>query len=247
MLEGGADDSSSGQEELTTRYADRVYEAVKSMAVLYEIRPGDRINETELAKRLDVSRTPLREALNRLVIEGFVTSRANKGFFVRPLEAKEVFDLYQFRCAIEAAAVRIACEFATKDELDELERFALSSKEEKDDELAITYLRLDEEFHNRVARLSRNQEFIRAVENVNSRIHFVRWIDIQHGGRTQTQNEHLKIVRAMKKKDADRAARVITEHISRRLDQISDIIKAGFAEIYTGNNLARQSRERAST
>ena len=67
----------------TSRSADSVYERVKSMAITYSIRPGERINEVELARRLNVSRTPLREALNRLVTEGFLTAQLNKGFLDR--------------------------------------------------------------------------------------------------------------------------------------------------------------------
>ena len=63
------------------------------MAITYCLRPGERINEVELARALNVSRTPLREALNRLVMEGFLTSRLNKGFFARSLDANEVFQL----------------------------------------------------------------------------------------------------------------------------------------------------------
>ena len=222
------------------RFADQIYDTVKSMVMAYEIRPGDRINEAILAKRLDVSRTPLREALNRLVVEGTVTSTANKGFFVRNLDAAEIFNLYEFRAAVETSAVRLACGRATNQELREIESFVLSSKSEKDDDLCLKFLRLDEEFHEKVAGLSRNDEFVRSIKTINSRIHFVRWIDIQHGGRTHTQNEHLKIVRALERKDADLAARLLSGHISRRLDQISEVIRAGFAEIYSGNSMAQR-------
>lgn len=212
------------------------------MAVTYEIRPGERINEAELAHRLSVSRTPLREALNRLVIEGIVASKANRGFYIPHLEVDEIFALYEFRCALEAAAVRLACQRATRDALLELERFVRASAEADDDGLGVHFLKLDEEFHERLTRLSGNNEFLRALRNVNSRIHFVRWIDIQHGGRTQTQKEHLRIVRAIKGKDATKAVELIENHISRRLSQIIDVIKAGYAEIYTNNVLARETR-----
>ncbi len=225
-----------------SRSADRVYQAVKSMAVTYEIRPGERINEVELANHLKVSRTPLREALNRLVIEGIVASKANRGFYIPHLDVNEIFALYEFRCAVETSAVRLACERATPDAIAKLERFVRSSAEAEDDGLGVNFLKLDEEFHESLMRLSGNNEFLRALKNVNSRIHFVRWIDIQHGGRTQTQREHLKIVRAIKRKDVEKAMQLVDNHISRRLSQIIDVIKAGYAEIYTNNVLARETR-----
>jgi DNA-binding GntR family transcriptional regulator len=220
------------------RSADRVYDAVKSMAITYGIRPGERINEVDLAKQLNVSRTPLREALNRLVTEGFLTTQLNKGFFARRLDPNEVFNLYEFRSAVESAAVSIACERATKQELQAIEKFVLASKDKKDDVLAISLLKLDEEFHEHLARATHNDEFVRTIRGINARIHFVRWIDMQSGRRVHTQNEHLQIVQALEKRDVDSAARLMRDHISRRLDQIVEVIRAGFAEIYMGNNLA---------
>ncbi|WP_369721563.1 GntR family transcriptional regulator [Bradyrhizobium sp. LLZ17] len=87
---------------------DRVYEQLKAMAVSYEFKPGERLNEGELAKRLGVSRTPLREALNRLNTEGFLRFTPGKGFFCRELDAHEIFDLYELRKSIEVASIRLA-------------------------------------------------------------------------------------------------------------------------------------------
>src|SRR5262249_15772678 len=98
------------------RPADRVYDSVKSMPITDGFRPGERINEVDLARQLNVSRTPLREALNRLVTEGFLTTRMNKGFFARTLDPNEVFNLYEFRSSVEQAVVSIACERATEKE-----------------------------------------------------------------------------------------------------------------------------------
>jgi DNA-binding GntR family transcriptional regulator len=224
-----------------SRSADRVYDSIKSMAITYGFRPGERINEVDLARQLNVSRTPLREALNRLVTEGFLTTQLNKGFFARRLDPNEVFNLYEFRSAVESAAVSIACERATKQELLAIEKFVLASKDKKDDVLATKLLKLDEEFHEQLARATHNDEFVRTIRGINARIHFVRWIDMQSGRRGLTQNEHLQIVQALTKRDADSAARLMRDHISRRLDQIVDVIRAGFAEIYMGNSLASHS------
>ena len=126
------------------------------MAMTFAIRPGERVNEVELARSLNVSRTPLREALNRLMVEGFLTRAPNRGFIGRPLDAKQVFDLYELRRALEAGIVVIACERATDEELAELERFVKASKDRPEDANASSLLALDEQFHERVAQLTRN-------------------------------------------------------------------------------------------
>jgi DNA-binding GntR family transcriptional regulator len=225
----------SGAREPAARAADsaeQIYERVKTMAMTFEIRPGERVNEVEIAKSLNVSRTPLREALNRLMVEGFLTRAPNRGFIGRPLDAKQVFDLYELRRALEASIVTIACERATDDELLELERFVKASKDRPEDTNASSLLALDEQFHERLAQLTRNQEMVRAVKSINARIHYFRWIDMQNGRRRHTQQEHLRIVKALKERDAGAARELVQGHISRRLDRIVEVIRMGFAEIY---------------
>jgi len=221
--------------EPVTRAADsaeQIYERVKTMAMTFEIRPGQRVNEVEIAKSLNLSRTPLREALNRLMVEGFLTRAPNRGFIGRPLDAKQVFDLYELRRALEASIVGIACERATDDELLELERFVKSSKDRTEDTNASSLLALDEQFHERVARLTRNEEMVRALKSINARIHYFRWIDMQNGRRRYTQQEHMRIVKSLKERDAAAVTRLMEGHISRRLDRIVEVIRMGFAEIY---------------
>ena len=210
---------------------ERVYQRVRSMAMTYEIRPGDRVNEVELCRRLDVSRTPLREALNRLVNEGFLTVRPNHGFFSRSLDAKEVFDLYELRSAIEAFSVRLACERAQDADLIQLEKFVIESRDEPDDQRATRLLQLDQAFHEWIAELSGNLELRNSLRSINGKIYFVRWIDMQ-GRRSITQSEHLKIVKALRDRNDSLATDLMAMHITRRLDQIVDCIKIGFAEIY---------------
>ena len=84
------------------------------------LRPGDRLNEVALSKDLGVSRTPLREALNRLVAERLFAFRPGQGFFCRPLDAQSVFDLFELRQIIETAAARAACSKASDKDLQNL-------------------------------------------------------------------------------------------------------------------------------
>jgi DNA-binding GntR family transcriptional regulator len=227
--------ASAAEREPVTRSADsaeQIYERVKTMAMTFEIRPGERVNEVEIAKSLNVSRTPLREALNRLFVEGFLTRAPNRGFIGRPLDAKQVFDLYELRRALEVSIVAIACERATDDELIELGRFVKSSRDRPEDTNASSLLALDEQFHERITRLTRNEEMLRTIKAINARIHYFRWIDMQNGRRRYTQQEHLRIAKALKQRNVAAVRRLMDMHISRRLDRIVEVIRMGFAEIY---------------
>ena len=217
------------------RGPELIYERLKTMAITFELRPNARVNEVELARALNVSRTPLREALNRLLVEGFLTRAPNRGFIGRPLDAKQIYDLYELRRAVEPAIVRLACERATDEELGALEEFVTTSIRRRTRIDTVKLLALDEQFHERLAELTRNQEMVGTLKAINARIHFVRWLDMK---RRYTQQDHLRIVRALRRRDATRAARLVESHIARRLDQIVEVIRMGFAEIYTRGEAA---------
>ena len=91
---------------------DRVYAQLKSLAISYRIKPGERLNEGELARNLGVSRTPLREAMTRLNTEGLIRFVPGKGFYCRDLNVNVIFSLYELRNAIEIAASLLAVQRA---------------------------------------------------------------------------------------------------------------------------------------
>ncbi len=211
--------------------AESLYLAVKDMAILFEFKPGERINEVELAQRLGASRTPLREALNRLVAEGFLVLKQDRGFFCRDLKPREMYELYQFRAVLEVAAIRLACEQATEQEVADLTRFLNETGPHEGGRSSEEMVALDEQFHEKIMALSRNMEMSRTLKNINARIKYFRWVDMD-SKREGTQQEHRAIVQALVARDADLAARLMQAHIARRLEQITAAIKESFSRIY---------------
>jgi DNA-binding GntR family transcriptional regulator len=223
------------------RSADRVYVRVKAMAVTFHFRPGERINEVELARHLGISRTPLREALNRLASEGFLTAVANRGFRARPLEPGPLLDLYEFRGVVECGAVRLACERASDDSVAGLAAFAEQGVADLGDDVhALRQLRFDEEFHERVATLAGNGEILRTVRAINERIRFVRWIGLRKGSQTGLPEGHAAILRGLQRRDVEEAVALMQAHIAERRNRTVELIREGYAELYTGNVLAAQ-------
>ena len=210
---------------------DRIYQAVKEMAIGFRFKPGERLNEVELSKRLGASRTPLREALNRLSAEGFITFEVGKGFFCREFGPREIYELYQLRSVLEEAAVRLVCEFASDAELDELDRFLVETGPDDGGRSNEALVALDEHFHETLMDLTRNAEMRRILRNVNARIKFFRWIDMERR-RGETQDEHRMILAALRERNADLCAERMRRHIERRLDQITGAIKEGYSRIY---------------
>ncbi|WP_373805578.1 GntR family transcriptional regulator, partial [Delftia acidovorans] len=170
-----------------------VYSTLRDMAISYEFKPGERLSESELALRLGVSRTPVREALTRLVADGFLLP-ASRGYMRRELDVKESLDLYEARVAVERECVRLAVERATDAQLDEALAYLEQSQRVASDTPIRQLVDLDEGFHLRIADMAGNAELRRMLASLNERIRFIRWIDMENVGRASTQHEHLEIL-----------------------------------------------------
>jgi DNA-binding GntR family transcriptional regulator len=214
------------------KLGNAVYEALRSKAITHAFLPGERLNEGELAAELRVSRTPLREALNRLTTEGFLRSVPGKGFFFRELDPKELFDLYELRSALELTAVQLAVERASEGQIDALVASV-------DDDVAsvecskVELIAQDERFHQHLVALAGNSEMSRVLSNINARIQFVRWIDVGEPTRRAAHHAHKAIAQALQKRDAKACASLLGKHIGRRQDEIIEAAHARMAQLFT--------------
>ncbi|MEM1004831.1 MAG: GntR family transcriptional regulator [Pseudomonadota bacterium] len=221
---------------------DDIYDQVKAMAVSFRIRPGDRLNEVALSRDLGVSRTPLREALNRLIAERLFDFRPGQGFFCRSLDAQTVFDLFELRQITEIAALRMACDRATDENLQKLH-----------DDLYATGLNVvgltvqeavsrDEAFHLGIANLSGNTELLQTLIRINERIRYIRWVSMTLDRVQRSKEEHKQVMQALLNRDAETAALALGAHISKRMDQVQDAVRHGISSIYMEGSEAVPTR-----
>lgn len=215
----------------------RLYERLRQMAADFEFKPEERVNESVLSKQLGASRTPLREALNRLVAEGFLTFQGGKGFFCRALNPDRIMNLYEARVAIECEALYCSALRATDAGIAKVARYLDDIEAEYTscrDPLRL--LQLDEEFHIRVAGLSDNPEFVRILNNINGRIRFVRMIDLTallDAPQPATPlDAHRRIITALQARDEVAAIAAMRNHIQRHREQATDTVRRAFAQIY---------------
>lgn len=210
---------------------EALYSRLKEMTVTFGIRPGERINEVALARQLDASRTPLREALNRLVAEQLIDFQPGKGFFCRDLDPDTVFQLYEMREVLECAAVRRACERASDTQLSALREGPFTQGLAYVGKTIGEVTLLDESFHLAIAAMTGNDELVRQLTLVNERIRFIRWIDMSTRV-VATKGEHKAILHALEARNADAAEALMRQHIVKRMDQIVAVVKEGFSSIY---------------
>ncbi|PPS43559.1 hypothetical protein B1A85_12845 [Chroococcidiopsis sp. TS-821] len=212
---------------------DRIYEQLKQMAMNYKFRPGEPLNEVELAASFGVSRTPLREVLNRLVAEGLLDFVPRRGFSCRALDTKMIFDLYEVRCGLEMMSAKLATERATDAEVDKLVTFWKKAAQNFSELSPLECARCDERFHEQIAMLSQNTELLHSLQAINARAHYLRLISMEKAHyRHNTCDEHQLILTAIQERNVEAAINCMSAHVSLRQEQLVEVIKEGVARLY---------------
>ena len=196
-----------------TTLADQAHAQLKQLIFDFALMPGDRCSESELAQRLAISRTPLRQALQRLQREGFLQVIPKLGWQVAPLDFDIFDELYDLRILIEChAAARLASD-AERPMLAALADVWLVAPEQRlSDGAAVG--RADEAFHSQLVLASGNREMARVHREITERIRIIRRLDFTKTARVEaTYDEHARILRAITRRRADEAQRLLRAHI----------------------------------
>ncbi|MBP1933893.1 GntR family transcriptional regulator [Ammoniphilus resinae] len=195
-----------------------VYEQLKSNILSGVYRPGQRLIEATLAEELEVSRTPIRDALNRLEIDGLITTSPHKGIFVTKITKRDVQDFYQTRAVLEGLSAKLAAEVAEEKELEEF-KLLLTEMEhifERDRE-QINYKEIAQsnvKFHQKICKMSKNDVLFRMLGSLDSAITLIRstsWTN--YNRKFQTYLEHQEIAKAILERNGELAQRKAEEHI----------------------------------
>ena len=192
---------------------DEVYRRLKAMLLDFEIPPGSRITETELASLFEVSRTPIREVLQRLETEGLISIRPKQGCFVRELDIEEITQYYRVRVALEQMALDEACLNMPDVELQELLDFWQPANANTD--LGAEAMQaLDESFHMTIAQGSGNLVLARYLAEINNHIRIIRRLDFTVPERiVRTFEEHNAMLQALLARNVKSAQRLMQTHI----------------------------------
>ena len=199
----------------------RVFNAIENAILDGEYKDGDSLNELKLSKELGVSRTPVREALMQLELEGLVKNVPNKGAVVIGVTEQDIHDIYEIRIRIEGLAARLCAENITDDELHALEQIV---------DLQEFYLlkndteqiwKLDSDFHKIIYDASRSRPLRFTLSNFHNYIKKARDISVQTEGRAEkTVAEHRAILDAIKEHNGSLSEQLTAKHISNAEDNL---------------------------
>jgi DNA-binding GntR family transcriptional regulator len=211
--------------------AEDIYNTLREMILSFELYPGSRITETELADYFEVSRTPIREALLRLENEGHLTIRSKQGCFIRQINIEELSEYYRVRIALEIAAVEDACTHMPTREVEKLIEVWSPNKMPK--KISSNFMEQhDESFHIALAMGGGNSILVKYLRDINDHIRVIRRVDFHDPDRVvRTYEEHHAILLALLSREVGKARTLIKHHI-RRSEQ--------FAQTLTLTQLARK-------
>jgi len=197
------------------------YERLKRLILDGELPPGETLVERTLAERLNVSRTPVREAIFRLEREGLVEAVDGKGAFVASYAIDDLIEIYQIREGLEPLAARLACAHIAAAELDyhekQIKRYRANPRLR--DEEPAKWLRLGWEFHHMFIHASRNARLIDVIERMQNQIELFRGLG-RAVPREETHaavDEHWEILSALRARDPARAEQAVRVHLQNGL------------------------------
>jgi DNA-binding GntR family transcriptional regulator len=202
---------STGSRQNETRQGEDAYERLVLDIRAGKLKPGDRLVETELATRLGISRTPVREAVRRLESDGLVVHQPRLGATVRKLDYLEITELYEMRGVLEGTAARLAARSASQIELEELE--AINREMRAATDVRQLY-EANRQFHGVLLSAARNRFLVKSVEAVQKTLLILGSSTLEESRRAAGAfEEHEAILTALKKRDGDAAEASMRAHI----------------------------------
>jgi len=204
---------------------DRAYEAIRDAIVMGQFQPGERLSEETLADQLGVSKTPVHDALGRLVADGLVQMTPYVGASVVRLSPRDVDEIYDVRETLERLAIQLAIAHVDETMLSELDRELAGFGRPLQQREFQHYFDVDNRLHYGIAQMSGNQRLVRFLDMLRNQSHAARYLSSRLPGRTDRSiEEHRAIIAALLARDARQAAETMQLHLGGSRQAASQIV-----------------------
>ena len=211
---------------------DVVFHTLRQSILKGELQPGDRLLEIPLAKKLGVSRTPIREALRKLELEGLVLMIPRRGAEVAGITEKGLRDVLEVRRSLEELAIELAVQRMNDRDIDDLEKARVAFRESLSQNDEIRIAQADENFHDVIYRGTYNDKLIQMLNNLRDQMYRYRLEYIKDVGKRQViLVEHENILNAVRTRNPELGRRAMREHIDNQ-------------EITISRQIAQEQRQR---
>jgi DNA-binding GntR family transcriptional regulator len=193
---------------------DQAYNEIKLRIITCRYRPGEVLSEAAISDELKIGRTPVHQAIHRLMMDGLIAIMPRKGVMVAPVGVDEVMEIIDVRLVIECYCARLAADRADDSELQHLQRILDASEKVTNQRDIEKMMLFDREFHDTLARTARNTvlaDVLRSLHERSLRFWFISLRDPDHHRNVLAQ--HRKIVAALQSRQPDAAENAMREHV----------------------------------
>ena len=210
---------------------DVVFQTLRQAILRGELEPGERLMEIHLANRLGVSRTPIREAIRKLELEGLVVMIPRRGAIVASITEKDLKDVLEVRRTLEIMAGEIACERITPELLEQLKNTGHEFMVRKDTNDFTSLAEVDVKFHDIIYAATGNQRLINILNNLREQMYRYRLEYLKDTGSHERLNsEHYEIYEGIRNGDKETVKAAIGRHIDNQRDAILAAIRENKTE-----------------
>lgn len=222
-------------------YRDAVYQTIKEAIIAQELTPGTPLQERQLAEELGVSRTPVREALSRLELDGWVLSQPWKGSVVAPIRPRDITEVFQLRRANEALVVELVTHRLKTAQLLDLQRLLEEQEAAGRSGDRVRFINIDRQWHERLAECTDNLRLIQLLHNISDHVKRLGIQAVTKPTRIQaTLDEHWAVQRALAARDVTAAVSAMVTHVVNTQNIILETLAETSSEEAPGSNAGRQ-------
>ncbi len=223
-------DANDSPEWVRSNIGEKVYRTLRERFLSREFKPGQRLHLPEMEKQMEISRTPLKDALNRLAAEGLIKIKPRSGTFVAPLDPVEIAESFEVRRALELCAVELLIPLLPAPQFrqirDLMQQMDAILESGEDPENYRRYISLDREMHQLIVQSAGNKRLAMAWDQVNVHVQMAR---VNYEGALaefqRSQREHHEIVQALEARDIDAARQALDKHIKLAKATLLDMIQ----------------------
>lgn len=203
-----------------------IFNTLREAIILGELKPGERLMEVQLADKMGVSRTPVREAIRKLELEGLVSMIPRKGAHVADLSVKDIMDVLEVRATLDGFASSLAAQRINKEELNNLKNVNAQFEKYAQKGNLNGIVKKDVEFHEIIYHSSRNDKLIQIISNLREQVQRfrVKYLKEYTKG-MDVFDEHIEIIDAIESRDSERAREVAVKHIRHQEETIINAIQ----------------------
>ncbi|MCP4428480.1 MAG: GntR family transcriptional regulator [Chloroflexi bacterium] len=217
---------------MTSPLSERAYKSIKNDIITCTLRAGEQIAQSQLAERYQIGTTPIREALQRLVQDGFVQSIPRFGYVVSRISLSDVHEIYECRLILEPAAAYLAATRANDAQLSEIVRTADFQYTYQGCEISSDIHVHNAEFHRAIAAASNNGRLFDQISRVLDEMTRIFFLGIDLSGNAeQMHNKHLSLVEAISDRNPEQAKQIMEEELAYSKHAVLDVLVYRLANI----------------